>query len=118
MCGGKSEGVASAAAVDLLLQRPSVRAAAQSGHFCKGGRSPQFEDVLLLLVAGEDLPAGVGQAQGLLAVVGRAVAQTLGVLVGRELTRFQDAVQVVPGPEERRRRTWDRATGHLWRALS
>lgn len=81
-CGGKSEGVASAAAVDLLLQRPSVRAAAQSGHSCKGGRSPQFEDVLLLLVAGEDLPAGVGQAQGLLAVVGRAVAKTLGVLVG------------------------------------
>lgn len=76
------EGNAKVWLLDLLLQRASVQAAAQSGHYCKGGRSPQFEDVLLLLVAGEDLPAGVGQAQGLLAVVGRAVAQTLGVLVG------------------------------------
>lgn len=82
------------------IRLPLQRAASQSEHFCK--RSPQFEDVLLLLVVGEELPAGVGEVQGLLAVIGGAVAEALGVLVGRELTRFQDAVEVVPRPEERR----------------
>lgn len=65
---------------------------------------PQLEDVLPLLVAAEALPAGAGQAQGLLAVVGGPLAQALGVLVDRELARFQDAVEVVPRPEERKRR--------------
>lgn len=51
---------------------------------------------------------GVGEGQGLLAVVSRAVAETLGVLVGGQLTRFQDAVQVVPRSEGRKRRC-DRA---------
>lgn len=72
---------------------------------CRRGRgSPQLEDVLPLLVAAEDLPAGAGQAQGLLAVVGGPLAQALGVLVDPELARFQDAVEVVPRPEERKRR--------------
>lgn len=72
---------------------------------CRRGRgSPQLEDVLPLLVAAEDLPAGAGQAQGLLAVVGGPLAQALGVLVDQELARFQDAVEVAPRPEERKRR--------------
>lgn len=53
-----------------------------SNLFVPRGRSPQFEDVLLLLVVGEDLPVGAGEGQRLLAVIRGAVAETLGVLVG------------------------------------
>lgn len=59
--------------------------------------------MLLLLVVGEDLPAGVTEGQGALAVIRHPMAETLGVLVGRELTRLQHTVQVVPRPERERR---------------
>lgn len=57
------------------------------------GGSPEFADVLLLLVVGEDLPAGVGERQG---------PETLLVLGGSELARLQHAVEPVPGPERGR----------------
>lgn len=47
---------------------------------------------------------GVGEGQGLLAVIRRAMAETLGVLVGGELAPFQDAVQVVPRSDVRKRK--------------
>lgn len=52
--------------------------------------------MLLLLVVGEDLPAGVAEGQRVLAVIRGAVAEALGVLIDRELSRLQHTVQVVP----------------------
>lgn len=51
-----------------------------------GTRSPQLGNMLLLLVGSQDLPGGAGQGQRVLAMVRHTVAETLGVLVGRELT--------------------------------
>lgn len=54
--------------------------------------------MLLLLVVGQDFTVGVAERQRVLSVVGGAMADALGVLIDRQLTRFQHTVQVVPGP--------------------
>ena len=63
------------------------------------GLSPQFEHVLLLLVVGQGFTGGAVELHGILPVVRDTVAVGLGVLVGGQLPGFQNAVQVVPGPE-------------------
>lgn len=63
--------------------------------------------MLLLLVAGEELPGGAAEGQRVLAVKRHPVAKTLGVLISRQLTGLQHAVQVVPGPGRK---------GKKWRA--
>ena len=64
-----------------------------------GGRaSPQFEDMLLLLVVGSDLTDGMPQGQRLFPVVGHPQRQVLGVLIEGQLAIPEHTVQVVPGP--------------------
>lgn len=64
---------------------------------------PKLGDVLLLLVVGEDLPAGVPEGEGVLAVVRHSMREALSIFVGGELTRLQHAVQVGPRPEKGRK---------------
>lgn len=60
--------------------------------------SPQFEDVLLLLVVHGNLADGVLQADGDLVVVRDALPGVLVIFVETHLLVVDDAVHVMPGP--------------------
>lgn len=61
--------------------------------------SPQFEDVLLLLVVNSDFAGGVLQADRDLIVVRDALPGVLVVFVEAHLLVVNNAVHVMPGPE-------------------